>query len=72
MEDELGTEMYQQLVQIWSKYDADGNYESYRDSLFDIFGGKKWIYNLKGCLFLTKPHHRVDLDKDIAEFIQGL
>lgn len=69
MEDEIGTEKYQQLVQIRSNYNADGNYELYRDSLFEIFDDKKWIYNLKGCIFVTKPH---DLDKDIEVFIQGL
>lgn len=72
MEDEIGTEKYQQLVQIWLNYNADGNYELYRDSLFDIFGDKKWIYNLKGCILVTESHHRADLDKDIEVFIQGL
>lgn len=72
MEYHLGIERYQELVQTWFKYDADGDYELYRDSLFSIFNDEKWIYVLKGCLLFTKLEHQASLDKDIAAFIQGL
>lgn len=72
MESPLGIDIYQQLIKIWYKYDADGDYEIYRDSLFSIFDDEKWIYILKGCLLFTKLEHQAILDKDIAAFLQGL
>lgn len=70
MENQLGIERYQQLVQIWFNYDADGNYELYRDSLFNIFDDKKAKYFLKGCLLFTKSEHEVSLGEDIDKFIE--
>lgn len=71
MESELGTVKYQELWQIVEKYNSDEDYESYRDSLFEIFEDNRWAYNLKGMLFFTKSSHRTVFEQDIERFIKS-
>lgn len=68
MQDDLGRQKYEELLKILNKYIDDGNYALYRDSLFEIFREKRWYYNLKGMISLTKPEHRAAFNIDVVHF----
>lgn len=72
MENDLGTTKYQKLCQIFFKYNIDADYQSFRDSLFEIFNDKQWQYRLKGMILFMKPVHKSTFEKDVELFLSNV
>lgn len=72
MQNDLGSESYEVLVTAFDLYDNDGNYETFRDSLFQLFREPRVLSLLKCMTFLLVFEHRSRFDEESNEFIRSL
>lgn len=71
MRNDLGSENYALLVTAFDLYDDDGNYETFRDSLFQIFRETRVLSLLKCMTLLLVSEHRSRFDEESNEFIRS-
>lgn len=69
MRNDLGPENYELLVTAFDLYDKDGNYETFRDSLFRIFREPRVLSLLKCMTLLLISGHRTRFDLESNKFI---
>lgn len=68
----LSTNQYKKLVEAFNEYNnSNGSYESYRNTLFELFRGANEASNLMGMMLLLKFEHQSmfydDIQLNIAE-----
>lgn len=68
-QDDLGSEKYEKLGLASDQYLADGDYESFRNILFEIFQEDRLFTLLKCMPVLSRPEHRSQLVADIENFV---
>lgn len=62
----LNSDQNKQLVAAFTEYyDNNGNYESFRDTLFQIFNGADDAASLTGMMLFVKCEHQSKFDEDI-------
>lgn len=62
---------YEKLKDIVSKYNNDGEYQAFRDELFELFNGPEFFVRLKGYIILFRKEHKLNFQKDCEQFIQS-
>lgn len=66
---DLGMERFAKLDQVYNKYTADKDYESFRDSIFEIFQANELFPLLRTMPMLVENNYRIRFLGDIDEFI---
>lgn len=62
----LSTNQYKQLVEAFNEYNNNsGGYESYRDTLFELFNDATDTSKLMGMMLFLKFEHQSKFDEDI-------
>lgn len=69
MENDFGPDKYREFMHVFGKYVNDGDYASYKETLFRIFNDARWNYHLKGMILFTKENHKADFAKDVEKLI---
>lgn len=69
MKSTLGNDKYKRLEDIVSKYNDDGQYEPFRDELFEIFREPDFNFRLLGCIILFRREHQPNFLEDYDKFI---
>lgn len=65
MKKSITEDKYKKLKKIVSKYENDGQYEAFRDELFNLFEEPEFALRLKGCIILFKKEHRSKFKNDL-------
>lgn len=63
---DMSSDQYKRFVDAFNEYNNNnGSYESYRDTLFEIFNGADDLPNLMGILLFLKFQDQSKFDEDI-------